>query len=801
MSDRSYRILLVDDSAEDLDSYRQYLCQDQECEYTFTEAEVGADGLKLALEQEFDCIILDYQMPDFDGLEFLRRLRDTKGDDHAPVVMVTGQGDERVAVQALRLGASDYFVKAHLTAESIYRATRNAIEKRAQEIELRVQTERSRSLQEQLSLLVEGARDHALILLDAEGRIAKWNKGAEFLTGFSEADVIGKDESLLFREDDARKDLPAQERARASRSGKVEFERWMKRKGGGEFWATGSVSLLSDQPGRGRGFAKIIRDDTLKYRLNDERSNQQKWLESVLNLVPVAFVLLDHRSGRVLFANRSAHQLAGGCFPHCDNVDDYARNFDFRDPSGKPLPLEQMPGVRSVGGTRAEPFEVIWVTPAGRHSLLVDSEVLPPQFGHEPVIILTLQNVSTLKTTQTALETAMVSAEDASSSKSAFLANMSHEIRTPLGAILGFTELIAKESVPNADKAKYAEVVKRNGRVLMQLIDDILDLSKIEAGKLKLERETFELRRFVEDVLDIYSAKASEKGVALRLDIDGDLPEVVETDATRLRQILYNVIGNALKFTERGFVRVSVSRQIPAGNRPCVLFRIEDSGIGIASEHQKMLFSPFMQADSSTKRKFGGTGLGLMLSKRLASALGGQFYLVTSEPQKGSTFELALPIEAQAGGLVASVEEGGSSPTAEPANLAKARILVVDDQDDFRALFAEILTSHGAIVSTANGGREALALFEEVRFDLVIMDVQMPEMDGCQVTQTFRARGFGGPILGLSANVFREDRERSLAAGMNEHLTKPITGRRLLEKVASYLNSRREPKEAKEVSV
>ncbi len=374
----------------------------------------------------------------------------------------------------------------------------------------------------------------------------------------------------------------------------------------------------------------------------------------------------------------------------------------------------------------------------------------------------------------------------ANETKTAFLANMSHEIRTPLSAIMGFTELIASDATTPDERSRYSETVQRNGRALMHIIDDILDLSKIEANKLDLDFDWTDLRTVVDDIKIMFKPIVKDKGLEFYVTVAEDVPQFLRTDPSRLRQILLNAISNACKFTERGSVSLEVSRV--GGDKKTqawICFSIKDTGIGITEEQQAKLFQPFTQADNSMTRRFGGTGLGLMLSRRLAKMLGGAYYLARSSPGVGSAFDLRLPVEDLAAIENLPRELARSTPAVDQNHkLQGVRILLVDDSVDSRALAARYLEREGAIVEQVGSARDAIDRLSKSEFDLLITDIQMPIMDGYELTRHLRNEGFAKPIIGLTAHVFKEDRQRSLAVGLDDHLGKPIKARELITTVA-----------------
>ncbi|NUQ62989.1 MAG: CHASE domain-containing protein [Pirellulales bacterium] len=390
-------------------------------------------------------------------------------------------------------------------------------------------------------------------------------------------------------------------------------------------------------------------------------------------------------------------------------------------------------------------------------------------------------------------------AEAATRAKSEFLANMSHEIRTPMTAILGFADVLLGEAGDNAPphRVEAIRTIQRNGDHLLRLINDILDLSKIEAGKLDIERITCSPAQVLSDVVSLMRVRADAKGLPLALEYDGAVPETIQSDPLRLRQILVNLVGNAVKFTEKGRVRVVARLLRSAAGTTMLQVDVVDTGIGMSRQQIAELFRPFHQADSSTTRKFGGTGLGLTISKRLAEMLGGDL-AARSELGKGSTFCVTVAtgdlegVRFVAGPQAAPVQSRqAGSPQGVPPFSAGCRVLFAEDGIDNQRLIAFLLTRAGAKVTLAENGRIACdeALGAEANgepFDIILMDMQMPVMDGYEATRRLRAEGYQGPIIALTAHAMSGDRQKCLDAGCNDYATKPVDHRRLLATLAEW---------------
>tara|TARA_R110002072_G_scaffold13163_2_gene55593 strand:- start:3446 stop:9706 length:6261 start_codon:yes stop_codon:yes gene_type:complete len=403
-------------------------------------------------------------------------------------------------------------------------------------------------------------------------------------------------------------------------------------------------------------------------------------------------------------------------------------------------------------------------------------------------------------------------AEAANRSKSEFVANMSHEIRTPMTAILGYADMV-QDRVDDDETRGYLQTIRRNGAYLLEIINDILDLSKIEAGKLEIDTERFEPARVVEDVRSIMEVRASDGGLKLEVDYATPIPNVIESDAKRLKQILINLVGNAIKFTKEGGVRIEVAYEDDSGDRrelrpnddPKPLMSsatgqlrlsVSDTGIGMTPEQRDRLFKPFSQGDSLITQQFGGTGLGLAISQRLASMLGGEI-TCDSKLNQGSTFTVTVSIgdlentpliQPWASAEIGDSDSAASNDRPEIIRLA-ADFLIVDDRRDIRFLAKHIITKAGGSVTEAEDGLVAIetvkqAMSDGKTFDLILLDMQMPNMDGYETAAALRRLGYIGPIIALTADAMQGDMNKCLQAGCNDYLSKPIDAQRMLQLVS-----------------
>ncbi|MEY3294523.1 MAG: Aerobic respiration control sensor protein ArcB [Pseudomonadota bacterium] len=515
--------------------------------------------------------------------------------------------------------------------------------------------------------------------------------------------------------------------------------------------------------------------------------------------------------GRMVLANRALADVSGQ--PAESLIGRSAAELPWVQPAassgGEPAEggaLQPLPGASTLPWLLAlqdglvHSGHVMYMTAADgkRRTFMVNCS--PIQGGAKPAgVLVSFDDVTELEEKEIQLRAARDAAQDANRAKSDFLANMSHEIRTPMNAILGFTDILRRAGPQGAaDAQKYLDIIHGSGRHLLELINDILDLSKVEAGRLEVERLPCEVHQVVLDVARIMAVKAQEKGIGLRVCFDGPLPQQALTDPHRLRQVVTNLVGNAIKFTAQGEVRISL-RMDPRAGSTRLQIDVADSGIGIPADRLESIFEPFVQAEASTTRNYGGTGLGLTISRRFARALGGDVH-ATSEPGRGSVFHVSIDAGPLEGAQWLSVEalearrEQGAAAAGEQAAwvFPKRCVLVVDDGRENRELLRVVLGDAGLDMVEAENGAIGLERAAEHDPDLVLMDIQMPVMDGVTATRTLRQRGFDKPVIALTANAMKGFERELEDGGFTAYETKPIDIDRLLARLAGLLGGTRQ---------
>lgn len=627
--------------------------------------------------------------------------------------------------------------------------------------------------------IIEQVQEYAIIILDSEGRVTTWNAGATRLHGYAARDVIGQRFSLFFSEEDNSAGIPECQLREAAESGRVVDEGWRMRKDGTRFWAEVVLTADRDEAGNLRGFAKITHDLTQRRQSERELREREEEFRSAMESSAIGMALVAP-DGKWLRVNRALCDILGYSVSALLATDFQA----LTHPEDLDRDLEN---VRQLiaGEITSFKMEKRYIHKEGHYVwALLSVSLVHDEEGNPRHFISQIQDITENKKAEDALRRALEEqkrlahkAQAGERTKSEFLAVMSHEVRTPMNGVLGFADLLVNLPDLPREARDYAETIARSGASLLRILDDILDLSRLESGRLEIERAPFSFHELLHDIVILLTPGAKTRGISVSAEIEPGLSDRYVGDAGRLRQVLLNLAGNAMKFTETGGVVLGARRsEIPGALE---LF-VKDTGCGIPAPQLESIFEPFVQVDSSSSRRHGGVGLGLAISKRLVILMGGTVR-VSSREGVGTEFVATIPLET-AGREQEAPTPGVVVPPAINESFASAhplRILVAEDDRVNRKLIVTMLRKFGYEPLSAEDGQEAVEIFEKEHPDCILMDLQMPRMDGITATRRIRAiesgrNGGQTCIMALTANTSPLDQNRCIEAGMNDYLNKPL---------------------------
>ena len=610
---------------------------------------------------------------------------------------------------------------------------------------------------------IEDIRDYAIFMTDPDGVITNWNIGAQHILGYSEEEVVGKNASKFFIPEDRAKDVPRKELATAAARGRAEDERWHMRSDGSRFWASGIVTPVRDNTGVLIGFSKVMRDMTERNKLTEERDRF-----FALSMDMLCIVQLDGRFQRV---NPAFQQLLG--FSEEELL--AMSVFELVHPEDRSKTIKEY-GRLSAGEPtkfmenrlRAKDQTYRWVAWS---YFPVPEEGLAFGVGRDTTDLHRMQDVLRLRAAEL---------EDANRIKDEFLATMSHELRTPLTSILGWSRLLDSNQLSEKDKERAIQVIQRNAEAQAKLIEDLLDVSRIITGKLKIDSEPVSFATITESVLNSLRPAIDARQLQLMTEIDPAAGPILG-DRSRLQQIVTNLLSNAIKFTPNGgTIGVDLDR--------CdshVRLKVTDTGVGIAAEHLPHIFERFRQVDSSNVRAHGGLGLGLAIVEYLVRQQGGRVFAESGGAGKGSTFTVEFPLIASEiidsdprPVSVFTVEQDEARECLADRKLSNRRILIAEDDLDTQDLLRTVLERHGAEVLAVDSAAGALEKIAFIKPDVIISDIGMAGQNGYELIRRIRAldRDEGGhiPAIALTAYAGAADRRRALLAGFQAHLPKPV---------------------------
>ena len=625
---------------------------------------------------------------------------------------------------------------------------------------------------------IEDIRDYAIFMVDVDGSVTNWNVGAQHILGYTESEIVGKDASKFFTLEDRAKEVPAKELGTAATLGRAEDERWHVRRDGSRFWASGVVTPVRDQTGKLIGFSKVMRDMTERNKLTEERD---RFFD-----LSVDMLCIVHLDGRFQRVNPAFHEVLGfaeeeflamNIFELLHPEDHGATNTVYeRLAAGEPVTF----------------MENRLRTKDGAYKWVAWSYFPVPEDG---LAFGVGRDVTELRQIQEVLRLRAEELEDANRVKDEFLATMSHELRTPLTSILGWSRLLQSNQLSDKEKDRAVQVIQRNAEAQSKLIEDLLDVSRIISGKLKIDSQPVSFASITEDVVNSLGPVMDAKHLKLETMIDPSAGPILG-DPARLEQIVLNLLTNAIKFTPNGgTIYVGLER-----HNSHVRLEVRDTGVGIAAEHLPHVFERFRQVDSSNVRAHGGLGLGLAIVDYLARQQAG---IVSAESEglgKGATFTVEFPLTSSdiTGSSLAVVElfterasaaasENGGSATDE--RLKDLLILVIEDDPDTQELLKTMLQQHGAEVVTVASAANALIEIGRAKPDVIISDIGMAGENGYELIRKVRSlepeAGGHIPAIALTAYASVADRRRALLAGFQTHMAKPIEPDDLLAVILS----------------
>ncbi len=838
-----YTILIVEDFSIDQEVYCRYLEQDTKYQYHILQAETGEDALDICRENNPDIILLDFLLPDMDGLSIIHSLREMKPDHEIPIIMLTGQGDETIALRLMKDSVIDYLVKSKITAEKLQNSLHKIIDE-----SIKKQSELKASIKIILADdTLEDRKMYARYLLKDDQdnyEIIECETAQELLDICQQIipnlillDYHLPDANGIEILDELQKifDLTKIPVVVMTGQGNEEMVVEVMKKGVKDYW---NKKNLTSEVLRKKVKNIIVNNTSLEYQLARNKAHKQLLatislkiresveIQDILNTSVVQirkFLRCDRiaffqfnpdYSGEIIAESANLEYNSILYFKFADTYfqaqkgrAEYLSNCRKQiisniekavidDCHRELLETLQVKAVLALPIILDKNEESLWglliAHNCGKPRLWESYEI---EFLEELSIQIAIGIKQAILIKE--LKIAKEKAETSTRAKSAFLANMSHEIRTPMNGILGIADLLSYNDL-DQQSLDFVEIIKSSGQTLLELINEILDLSKLEAGQIQLEMQKFDLTDFIAETCQIFLHQAEKKGLNLIYEIAPNVPKECLGDSFRIRQILNNLIGNGLKFTQQGTVKVLVkkheftSKKIDENSASVIIyFAIEDTGIGIAKSDYSKLFESFSQVDASTTRRYGGTGLGLAICKQLVNLMGGEIG-VKSTLNQGSTFWFTVPLYLKSSPDIAhgkNIDKNNQNEEEYP-NLS-IKILIVEDETVNQKIITQIMKRLHYSYDLVTNGQECLEKINQNRYDLIFMDCQMPILDGYDTTRQLRLREDTKniPIVGLTAFAMKGDKEKCLASGMSDYLPKPFTLKQIEEIIPKWLSS------------
>lgn len=826
-NDGFYTVLIVDDFQIDREVYIRYLNADKKYNYHLLEAETGEDALTIFAENDIDLIILDFFLPDYNALEIIDEFNQIKSNHNIPIIILTGQGDEEIALELMQGNVYDYLIKSKINPEKLHSVIYNILDNGQQNQYLNDTVNRI-VIAEKLDI---NEQNNTILVRDLLGEISNDYEIIKCQTGEEVLQVCQQLVPNLILLDYFLEDGDALEILEQLKSvlditrfpvvvmtyeGNEEMVVNVIKKGAKDYWNKNKINLdflqtkisrlmldnssVEYQLARSEYYKNLLATISLKIRksirIQDILDTAVTEIRNFLRCDRTLFFRFNKDySGEVLAESRNEcvsstlNLIVKDSYFQNQGKIDYSRHC--RKEIVSDITKADLANCHFNLLKRLEVKAVLALpilldekdtTESSLWGLLIAHQCQNPRnwqdyevkFLEELSLHIAVGIRQALLIQE--LEEAKIKAEKAIQTKSAFLANMSHEIRTPMNGILAVADLLSYHSL-DKECLDLVETIKSSGEILLGLINQILDLSKLEAGQIDLDIHEFSIHSLIEETVKIFHYQAKKKELKLNYEIDKNIESICCGDSFRIKQILNNFISNSIKFTHEGCITIIVNQlNIEIDGKIFVYFSVKDTGIGIAKSSYEKLFYSFSQVNSSTTREYGGTGLGLAISKQLVNLMGGEIG-VESIPNKGSTFWFTIPLEFLERNRKLTSKKQHNHPQKIIVNPQSIHILIAEDNRVNQKIISKVITRLGYPYILVNNGIECLEMLKNQEFDLIFMDCQMPLLDGYETTKKIRNTEVNKEliIIGLTAFAMEGDREKCLQAGMNDYLTKPFT--------------------------
>jgi len=819
--DKSIQVLIINGDQLDARVLRRHLSH---CHRHTIETEHAADfdqALEKLNSRHFDMVFLDNNlmcgMTARDVLEGFH-----KEGINLPAVIVTGQNDEQAAAELMKMGACDYITKDNLTSGLVEKVILNTAERHMLRAMQTDSEEILRESEERYRRLVNAVTDYIYTVRFENGSPVetRHSNACIAVTGYG-SEEFAADPHLwinIVHPEDREVVLAQVSRCRSGQDTDSAEHRIIHRNGTIR-WLKSTLVRCYDPQGHLLSYDGLLQDITERKQIQDRLDRKQRNLEAIFDAAPIGMMLVGEdmvvkRVNRVIkqmvckdyaqiinqplgdaitCVHSTSNEKGCGYSQVCATCE-LRKILEMAFDSGEPVHGVEFQVTLKVDDKKMTPWLSVSAEPTiidgCRHIVVAINDITQRKQAEEDLEQLNTQlEISVERANLMAQEAAV-----ADSAKSRFLANMSHEIRTPMNAIIGFSQVLADEELTEEQK-HFINIIRESAEHLLQLLNDILDFSKIEAGRLDLEIVDCSLEHVSAAIESLMRPSATEKGLEFEVVHHGRLPAQIHTDPVRLRQCLINLVNNAIKFTETGHVHVNVSLE-ESEDKPYIRFDVEDTGIGIPAEEMESIFEKFVQIDADSTRNYDGTGLGLAITKQLCELLGGKLSL-RSEVGKGSVFSLVIPanVDVTSQPLFVGYDVAGrveQEPDMPEEGTFTGRVLVAEDSPTNQMLVRLLLERLGLEVTLVEDGQDAVDQALAQSFDLILMDIQMPNTNGYDATRTLRKKGLKTPIVALTALAMKGDRQKCMFAGCDDYLAKPLTREQLVQIVGKYLPSKSE---------